>query len=208
MTKSRGPLLGALTGLAVAVATALRRRRYAFVVAAAAVAAILLFAAAHPGARLSGALSPGSRSVGVRTVVWSKTADLVLDRPLLGHGLGSYPHLGVVYNDERGGFPQTNAHSTWLHVACETGVLGAGTLALFVVLGLVGIVQVCRRPCGLERAVSVGALGGVVVLLVAGVFSVTTDAEPGMLFFSLMALGSAGAMRGRDGRGTGHADEN
>ena len=208
MTKSRGPLLGALAGLAVTVATALRRRRYAFVVAAAAVAAILLFAAAHPGARLSGALSPGSRSVGVRTAIWSKTVDLVLDRPLLGHGLGSYPDLGVVYSDERGDFPQANAHSTWLHVACETGVLGAGTLALFVVLGLVGIVQACRLACGLERAVSVGALGAVVVLLVAGVFSVTTDAEPGMLFFSLMALGSAGAMRVRGGRGTGHADEN
>ena len=208
MTKSRGPLLGALVGLVVTVATALRRRRYAFIVVAAAVAAILLFATAHPGARLSGALSPGSRSVGIRTAVWSETMNLVLDRPLLGHGLGNYRHLGVIYSDERGDFHQRNAHNTWLHAACETGVLGAGTLALFMVLGLVGIVRACRVTCGLERAVSVGALGGVVVLVVAGVFSVTTDAEPGMLFFSLMALGSAGAPRGRGGRGRGRADEN
>lgn len=208
MTKSRGPLLGALVGLVVTVATALRRRRYAFVIAAAAVAAILLFAAANPGARLSGALSPRSRSVGIRTAVWSETMDLVLDRPVSGHGLGSYGQLGVIYSDERGDLHQMNAHNTWLHTACETGVLGAGTLAVFMVLGLVGVVRACRLTRGLERAVSVGALGGVVVLLVEGVFSVTTDAEPGMLFFSLMALGSAGAPRGRGGRGRHRTDEN
>jgi O-antigen ligase len=131
----------------------------------------------------------------------------VLDRPVLGHGLGSYWDLGITYSDEYGDVLQTNAHNTWLHTACETGVLGAGTLALFVVLGLVGVVRACRLTSGLERAVSVGALGGIVVLLVAGVSSVTTDAEPGLLFFSLMALGSAGGPRGPGGRGTGGADE-
>ena len=208
MTKSRGPLAAVLVGLVVTVGIALRRRRYALVVAAAAVAAVLWFAAAHPGARLSGALSPGGRSVGIRTAVWGETMDLVLDRPVLGHGLGSYRLLGVVYSDEYGDFHQMNAHNTWLHTACETGLLGAGTLALFMVLGLAGVVRACRLTVGLARAVSVGALGGVVVLLTAGVFSVTVDGEPGMLFFSLIALGSAGVPRGRVGGGEGRADGN
>jgi hypothetical protein len=40
-------------------------------------------------------------------------------------------------------------------------------------------------------------MGGLVALLVASLFSVVTDAEPGMLFFTLMALGGAAPREGR-----------
>ena len=204
MTKSRGPLLGAVVGLIVTVGTALRRRRHALAVAVTAVAAIMWFAVAHPSARLTAGLLPGGRSLGIRAHVWKASVDAALDRPVLGHGLGSYRLLGIVYSDERGEFVQSNAHNALLNAVCETGVLGAGALGLFVVLGLAGIARACRRTGGLARAVSVGALGGVVALLVAGVSSVTTDGEPGMLFFALMALGSAGVPR-RDDTGEGNA---
>ncbi len=208
MTRSRGPLLGAAVGLVTVLAVALKRKLYALLLVAAIALAVMWLSAAYPGARMSGDGFVSSRSASFRVHVWRETEVLVAERPLLGHGLGSYSGLGVRYEDDAWDVESKNAHSAWLHIACETGVLGAGTLALFMVLGLAGIVRACRLTCGLERAVSVGALGGVVVLLVAGVFSVTTDAEPGMLFFSLMALGSAGVPRGRVGGGRGRADEN
>jgi O-antigen ligase len=207
MTQSRGPLLGTLAGLVVTAGSALRRLRHALAFALVAVGAILWFAAANPDARLSEAFSRDSRAVGIRSAVWSMSADRALERPLLGHGLGSYRLLNIVYSDRFGDFHQMNAHSTWLHAVCETGVLGAGTLALFVVLGLAGVARACRSTSGPERAISVGSLGGLVVLLVSGLFSVTTDAEPGMLFFSLMALGGSGVSRGGGGSTGSSADE-
>ncbi len=206
MTQSRGPLLGTLAGLAVTVGTALRRRRHALVAALVAVVAVMWFAAANPDARLSEALSRGSRSSGIRTAVWSMSVDRALDRPLLGHGQGSYRLLNIVYNDGYEDILQMNAHNTWLHTACETGALGAGALALFVVLGLAGVLRACGLTGGLGRAVSVGSLGGLVVLLVAGLFSVTTDAEPGILFFSLMALGGSGVPLRSGESGGGSSD--
>jgi O-antigen ligase len=191
----------------VTAGSALRRLRHALAFALVAVGAILWFAAVNPDALLSEALSRDSRAFGIRSAVWSMSADRALERPLLGHGLGSYRLLNVVYSDEFGDFHQMNAHSTWLHAACETGALGAGTLALFMVLGLAGVVRACRSTSGPERAISVGSLGGLVVLLVAGLFSVTTDAEPGMLFFSLMALGGSGVSRGGGGSTGSSVDE-
>ena len=123
--------------------------------------------------------------------------DRAMNRPVLGHGQGTYRLLNVVYSDEQGAYHQMNAHNTVLHTACETGALGAGTLALFVVLGLACVVRACIRTRGLDRGISVGALGGLVALLVAGLFSVVTDAEPGMLFFTLMALGGTAPREGR-----------
>jgi O-antigen ligase len=197
MTLSRGPLVGAFAGLTVTVGAALRRGRVMLVVILIALVAVVGFVSANPDARLSGAFSPSGRAVGVRRAVWSMSLDRAMMRPVLGHGQGTYRLLNVVYSDEYGAFHQQNAHNTWLHAACETGVLGAGTLVLFGVLGLAGVVRACRRTRGLERGVSVGAMGGLVALLVASLFSVVTDAEPGMLFFTLMALGGAAPREGR-----------
>jgi O-antigen ligase len=196
MTKSRGPLAGAITGLAVSIAMAFRRRVLALAIVLAAALVVAGFVSVNPEARLSKAFAPGGRSLGIRGAVWSMSLEKALERPVLGHGQGTYRLLNVVYSDDYGAFLQMNAHNAWLHTACETGVLGAGMLALFVVLGLAGVVRSCRRTAGLDRGISVGALGGLVALLAASLSSVATDAEPGMLFFSLMALGAAVPPRG------------
>ncbi|MFH1865499.1 MAG: O-antigen ligase family protein, partial [Candidatus Eisenbacteria bacterium] len=112
MTQSRGPLLGTLAGLVVTAGTALRRLRHALVAALIAIVTVVLFAAVAPESRLSEAFSRDSRAVGIRSAVWSMSADRALERPLLGHGLGSYRLLDIVYSDRFGDFHQMNAHST------------------------------------------------------------------------------------------------
>lgn len=201
MTKSRGPLPAAITGLAMATGMSLRRWRYGLITAAACCSAFAIFIAANPGSRAASAMEPGRRDSQSRLVTWRMTADLIAERPLLGHGPGSYPDLNVVYVDEKVTIHQLNAHSAWLQVTCDSGLLGAGSLVVFLVLALMSLVRASRHSRGLDRAVSVGSLGGVAVVLLAGFFSVSIDAEPGILLFALAALGSASGVAGRTDAG-------
>jgi len=199
MTKSRGPLPAAITGLSAAVGMSLRRWRWGIATFVACSVAFVVFVVANPGSRAADTMEGGGRSIASRLDAWKTTAGLIAERPLVGHGLGSYKDLDVVYTDEHVSIHLYNAHSVPLHVACESGVLGAGSLGVFLVLGLLGALKRARGSKGLNRAVSLGALGGAVAVLLAGAFSVSTDAEPGMLLFALLALGNvSGAAEERD----------
>lgn len=195
MTLSRGPLLGTVVGVVVAVAVGLRRRRAALAIVLGLALAVTVFGLANPGARLVKEGILGSRTASARFHTWQTTLDLVGSRPLTGHGPGSYPLLGVAYYDDVWGAEhQLNAHNVLLNAAAETGVIGCGTLLLFLVLGIRSVVRSIRSASWpLERAVLVGALAGTAAILASGVFSVSTDAEPGILLFTLLGLGAGGA---------------
>jgi O-antigen ligase len=196
LTKSRGPMIGTAAGGVLVLAAGLRKKIYAALLMLAIVVAAVWFAAANPESRMSGVGLTGSRSASYRVYTWRETTQLIADRPILGHGFGNFAELGVVYEDEAWKLGVENAHSTWMHAACETGLLGAGVLTAFLVLGMVAIARGVGPGGGTQAAVSLGALGGVAALTLAGVFSVTTDAEPGMLLFALMALGQRAASTG------------
>ncbi len=189
MTKSRGPLVGAVVGTAAAVAASMRRR-YALLLVALAIVALACFARLNPESRFVGYRVTGD----IRVWTWSQTIDRIRERPLLGHGLGSFSRLGIVYRDEAIVEPQVNAHNVWLNAAAETGILGCGALSLFLVIGIRDVVRAIRRARGgrLARAVGVAALAASLALVASGLFSVSTDAEPGMLLFALLAIGAAG----------------
>jgi O-antigen ligase len=192
MTKSRGPLLGAAIGAAAVVWASLRRRQAAVFLVVLALGAVL-FWRAYPEARAVKDLMVGSRAAASRVFTWRQTVWRIAERPVLGHGPGSFRSLMIVYEDATGSIHQGNAHNALLHVTAETGFLGCGALLTFLVLGIRGVFRAIRRaPPGLERAVAVGALAGVAAILGAGVFSVSIDAEPGILCYALLALGQPG----------------
>lgn len=200
MTKSRGPVIGAVAGGMVAAGMMLRRKRVAAAILALAVVAAIAFAVVNPEARVTRRGEAGRTGMESRFAIWSETLDRVGDSPITGNGIGSYSRLGIVYTDERLTLRQDNAHNTMLQIACDTGVLGSGTFLVFLVLAVVGLVRSARTSSGMPRVVSVASLGGVVVLVVAGLFSVVVDAEPGILLFSLAAIGQA------RGRGPGRSE--
>jgi O-antigen ligase len=199
LTRSRGPMFGAAAGVALVLAAALRRRVYAALLLLTIVVAAAWFAVANPESRMSGGTFLDSDSASFRLSTWRAAAELITERPFLGHGLGTFAELGVTFRNSEGRVAVENAHSTWVHAATETGLVGAGALTLFLVLGMMTIAASLGKQDAAGRAISIGALGAVVALAIAGIFSVTIDAEPGMLFFALMALGQrpvpAGARR-------------
>ncbi len=188
LTKSRGAVLGAAAGLATLAATLLGKR-YALILLVVVAAAVWTFVATHPDARVVTA----RYQIDARFLAWRGAAAKVAERPAVGHGLGTFALFDIVYRDEKVVDHQVHAHNQWLQTASETGVLGAGALALFLVLGIRDVLRSARRARRrLWRSVACGALGGVVVLAVAGLTSVTMTGESGMLLLALLAIGAAG----------------
>jgi O-antigen ligase len=193
LTQSRGALLGATCGVAAVVWATIRKRRYVAAVVAIAVAGILAFAAAKPDSKIAEGLDFQSRNTQARLEIWRQTGGRILERPVTGHGLGSFPLLGVTYFDGRVVEYPLNAHNVWINSLAETGILGTGALLVYLVLVLRGIGGSLRRATHpLDRALSIGTLGGVLVSFVAGLTAVSVDAEPGMLFFTIAAIGVSG----------------
>ena len=187
MTRSRGGLLGAVFGGAAIIAASLRRRRYAIVALLVIAGLVATFAVMHPNSRLF-----MGRNITARLSTWRRSVELITERPLTGHGPGIYWALGVTYNDHKGEEHQLNAHNTLFHAAAENGLVGAGALAAFLLLALRGAVRSARAARhAIGRALAVGALAGIVASIVAGLTAVSTDAEPGMLFYALAAIGAA-----------------
>jgi O-antigen ligase len=189
LTRSRGPMIGTAAGAVLVLAAGRRRKVFAALLLLLIVASAVWFSAANPESRMSGPALTDSRSASFRFHAWREASRLFAERPVLGHGFGSFAELGVVYEDDAWKRGVENAHSTWLHAACETGLLGAGALTAFLVLAMAAIVRGMDPGGGVQAAVSLGTLGAVAALTVAGIFSVTVDAEPGMLLFALVALG-------------------
>ncbi len=193
LTQSRGALLGAICGVAFVVWAVVRKRRYVMAVIAVAVVGILVLATAKPDSKIADALDFESRNTQARLSIWHQTAGFIRERPLTGHGLGSFPLLGVTYFDGHVVESPLSAHNVWLNSLAETGILGAGALLAFVMLLLRSARLSLRRAAyPLDRALSIGALGGVLVSLVAGLTAISVDAEPGMLFFTIAAIGISG----------------
>jgi lipopolysaccharide/colanic/teichoic acid biosynthesis glycosyltransferase len=65
-----------------------------------------------------------------RSVMWSAAADLFVDHPIVGAGLGRFP---AFYTTVPGATSAENAHNFYLQILAETGVVG---FAAFAVLAL------------------------------------------------------------------------
>jgi len=79
--------------------------------------------------------SPALTSMGIRAVLYTTTLELIRERPVAGHGTGSFgkEYSAVVarrYSDWRA-TPSTDPHNQYLFVAMELGVFG---LAAFVAM--------------------------------------------------------------------------
>jgi O-antigen ligase len=75
-------------------------------------------------------------SIGIRTVMWRLTAQLIAQRPLLGHGTGSfkqeYEKLAGQTQSGWRATPASEPHNQYLSIQVQAGVLGTLAFAIFL----------------------------------------------------------------------------
>ncbi|HVT13562.1 MAG TPA: O-antigen ligase family protein [Fimbriimonadaceae bacterium] len=140
LTGSKGGLLALLVGLAVFGLLAIVWKKPAALLRAlgcVAVIAVAAFALQHSGSgggglRVANAGATSEQSAGFRLQLWKGAIDLVKENPM-GHGMNTYQFYSAK--------PGTNtitllAHSTWLELPAEAGILALAALVVLLLTWL------------------------------------------------------------------------
>ncbi len=131
-------------------------------------------------------------TVGVRLYMWQGTLKMILARPFLGWGMGTfiivYPRFRVpeyflnIYSVNA----TDHAHNEILQTASEIGLIGLGIFLLF--LGIVffrGIRVFNRQSLDLSNIVHAGLLAGVIALFTQNMTCVNLRLEASAIYFYL-----------------------
>jgi putative inorganic carbon (hco3(-)) transporter len=150
-TLERSVWVGAIAAaLCVAAATPTLRRRLPVAAAVAAVATVGAFAVV-PGLR-----QHTTERIGDERTEWDRlnldtaAENMILARPLLGFGLGTFQERSGPYFEQSASFPLTNTggelHNVFLSVATELGLVGASIWLLGLILAVGGAIVVRGPP--------------------------------------------------------------
>jgi O-antigen ligase len=184
---SRGGWIGAALGLLVLVALLGPDHRRRVVTGLAAIAGgTLLVGAALPGSPVlavfrdrAGSLLSGQRNpYDDRPAIWREAWRQWAARPMLGGGPGSYPVLARPGAGQLGLTRPDHAHSLFLTVGTEQGVLGVAVLLLVIAVGVAGTVRATRRRYHAgggagEQELLAGAAAGLCTVLGQGLVDFT-----------------------------------
>jgi O-antigen ligase len=177
LSLSRGGLLAALGGTLVMLGW--RPVRRAALVVAVSIASLAAFSAAPlPGSqyvdlvtsRIEAVRYTGAATGDFRRELWATTPAIIGDHLVLGIGAGSYPAVSQTYGliDPNQGDAIEHAHSVYLTVAAETGLLGIVALLLLAVRLPVLLAEACRRTAGWDRGLAFAVAGGLTAFGVQG----------------------------------------
>jgi O-antigen ligase len=205
---SRGGALSVVAGfLAFAAARAwIRRRRgrggrpvVTWTIGAVLLATALALALPRAAHERLGSLAAGPQegAVSFRVRTWSDAGRMAAASPWLGHGLGAFATAFPRYKRGDGELRVEHAENDYLEMLAEAGVLGLG-LSLFVVAAsarriLAGLL---RQEDRLMRGLGLGALSGMIALLVHSAFDFNLRIPANATLFSLLAALAFGASRG------------
>ncbi|MEZ6125629.1 MAG: O-antigen ligase family protein [Planctomycetaceae bacterium] len=107
---------------------------------------------------------------GARRAIWTADAKAIQKFPLLGTGVGSHREIYATYMEDYADYASaemTHAESSYIHLALETGLIGAGTLLLAICWILLRLVRGYLRTESDARksiAVAVAASGSAALL--------------------------------------------
>ena len=122
-----------------------------------------------------------------RVTVWEATLDLIADRPLMGSGLGTFPWAFTRVRPAGLGLRWYEAHNDYLHIVSEMGLLVVIPLGwgLFLIFRR-GLYNLRESSSTMVKAVSAGALFGIVAILVHGITDFNLQVTANGLLFSLL----------------------
>ncbi len=172
LADSRGPAVGLVFGLLAVGLFALRGRwkLIPVIVAVAVVLAGWMYALA-----LAGTPSPTGRDATLRTrrYAWSYAWKMFAEKPFQGHGQGGYVLAGdahaikdVLRDPQALGVRLAHAHSEWLEVAADLGIVGIVLLVAGLLLTLrAGVLALRARPRNEQRWALIGLMSALVGLM-------------------------------------------
>jgi serine/threonine protein phosphatase 1 len=198
-TGSRAGLIAALMGLGVTLVVGsrglLRSGGRAWVVivgAGIAVAAVALLAAGSVLDRI------GEEAVAddTRFAVYSETLGMIEDRPLLGHGAGTFATLFPLYHGP--GVPSERvwlaAHNTYLQAAAELGLPALAVMLLVLAGAFVNVLAHALSPRA--AAATVAATGAIVVVAVHAFLDFSLQVEAVAILFAILVGAGTGVSLG------------
>jgi putative inorganic carbon (HCO3(-)) transporter len=169
LTTARGAWLAALA-IAAALALVGRARRALPALAAAGIAVALAFGL-RPDLREHAAsmFLPGGENVG-RVGIYRTNFEIIHDHPVLGLGFGRYKRAAKPYYDRHPEADRrSHAHSNYLQIAAEAGLIGLAAFALVWAETLaLGWTALARAPDTAAWSTAAGAWVGIVGFLVGG----------------------------------------
>jgi tetratricopeptide (TPR) repeat protein len=105
-----------------------------------------------------------------RLEAWKDTGEMIKDRPVLGHGPGSYRWLYSPYQSWQGDRWLRYAHNEYLHLWAEYGAVGLGLMAIFMLTLLAsGLWLYSRAELQRDIGLLAGFLGALVATLGHGI---------------------------------------
>jgi O-antigen ligase len=122
-----------------------------------------------------------------RITVWEATLDLIADKPLTGSGMGTFPWAFTRVRPAGLGLRWYEAHNDYLHIVSEMGLLVIIPLGwgLFLIFRR-GLHNLRESTSTMVKAVSAGALFGIVAILVHSVTDFNLQVTANGILFSLL----------------------
>jgi O-antigen ligase len=102
----------------------------------------------------------------LRPAIWRATWELIKDHPLAGVGFGGYWIAITKYHAASGEATPQEAHNDYLELLASGGVIGAGIVVWFTVALLRSARRKLRTSDTYQRAVTLGALAGILTVAV------------------------------------------
>lgn len=124
-----------------------------------------------------------------RLIIWKTAWRMFSDRPLFGHGLGTFMNVFERYKPSAYG-EIVYAHNCLLQIAAETGLTGV-VVSLWLAAGLfaAGLKKFFRERDIFVKAASIGFMGGLLAILVNSLLDTTLYSLPlAVLFWSVAGL--------------------
>jgi len=150
----------------------------------------LLVAPQDVGERMRAAFETEKGSVRTRKIIWAGTFKMLKARPILGFGAGRFTIFFPRFRDPLTAgkiMPNTlHAHSEYLEVAAETGIVGFG-LFLWMLGAFIwdGLRKIDRASDALQKMAIAGLLAGCAAVLIQATVCVATRWVVGRFFLWL-----------------------
>ncbi len=128
-------------------------------------------------------------SVFIRLFMYGKTIPLVLDHPLLGTGPGTFIYAFTPYRPPNLSLLWNYAHNDYLQIASEMGLIGLAAFLFFVISAITKGFKALESTSTFNRAIIIGALAGILSILVHGFFDGNLTIIPANILYFYVLIG-------------------